>query len=635
MLVNCWKSIGRRAALIGLSLAATLAWTSPLVADDESQDEPARLEVKHVDDEGNVRVEIGPAPKTSVKLVPFPEDLESPPVKIPASKLTPKAPAVAPKAVAAKPLKPDAKSNFQPKFRTPAVQKAQHVEPAADEASDKVANESAAAESDSDSTASEVTTAVATSPAESAGPELTPSNDGATAEPQPLPTAPASRVVAGPSHSPGKSLIEEACAKSKTAATDAEYTEIIDLCRRANKEGLRKTHSAYATQLSSWSYNRRGEVRATEKRDQEALADFEAAVELNGRSWRAVHNRGVSYAALGRVEQAMKDFDRTIELQKKYPNAYFNRGELFYGQGKYDEAAKDYTAAIDLGAREAVMFVSRGHAFYRMKRFGEALSDYGRALEVEPNHAPALVNRGDTYCDLGRFADAAADYRAAIQADGQFARGFQAAAWLMATCPDEHYRNEKLAVDAARKAIQLEGETFRNLETLAAAQASAGQFAEAKEAQEKAIALAPRGDLVAAEKRMAMYQRDVAFREQSRGELIAAKETRAQIAASERKLPFPVKRASANEPIEEGAPAGNSQSRSLQSRPMQSGAMQGRPTQSRPPQANRPPATRPWSNQPPVNPGALPQDQGYYEDQAPPQQQRNAPRPRTRLFGGN
>lgn len=623
MLVNRWKSIGRR-LLAGLGLATTLIWAAPLTAEDEGQDEPARLEVKHVDDQGNVKVEVGPAPKSSMKLVPFPEDLESPPVKIPASKLTPKAPAVAPKAIAAKPLKPEGTSTFQPKFRTPAVQKAQHVEPVVEENTD-------AAESTSAATSGEVTAAVATSPADSAGPELTPSNEGAAVEPQPLPSAPASRVVAGPNHSPGKSLIEEAFAKSKTAASDAEYTEIIDLCRRANKEGLRKTHSAYSAQLSSWAYNRRGEVRATEKRDQEALADFEAAVELNGRSWRAVHNRGVSYAALGRVEQAMKDFDRTIELQQKYPNAYFNRGELLYGQGKYDEAAKDYTAAINLGAHEAVMYVSRGHAFYRMKRFGEALADYGKALEVEPNHAPALVNRGDTYADLGRFADAAADYRAAIQADGQFARGFQAAAWLMATCPDEHYRNEKLAVDAARKAIQLEGESFRNLETLAAAQASAGQFAEAKESQEKAIALAPRGDLVAAEKRMAMYQRDVAYREQSRGEMIAAKETRAQIAASERKLPFPVKRASANEPIDDGAPAGNPQARP---------AMQGQPMPSRSPQASRPgasrpPATRPWSNQPPVNPGAPPQDQGYYQDQAPPQQQRSAPRPRTRLFGGN
>jgi hypothetical protein len=54
------------------------------------------------------------------------------------------------------------------------------------------------------------------------------------------------------------------------------------------------------------------------------------------------------------------------------------------------------------------------------------------------------------------------------------------------------------------------------LETLAAAQANAGNFAEAKKTQERAIAKAPRAELVPAEKRMGMYQRDLAYRENPR-----------------------------------------------------------------------------------------------------------------------
>ena len=84
----------------------------------------------------------------------------------------------------------------------------------------------------------------------------------------------------------------------------------------------------------------------------------------------------------------------------------------------------------------------------------------------------------------------------------------------MATCPDAHYRNEKLAVDAALKAVDLDrGNDYRALETLAAAQANAGRFDEARETQEKAIGKAPRGELVAAEKRMALYGRELAYRE--------------------------------------------------------------------------------------------------------------------------
>jgi hypothetical protein len=83
----------------------------------------------------------------------------------------------------------------------------------------------------------------------------------------------------------------------------------------------------------------------------------------------------------------------------------------------------------------------------------------------------------------------------------------------MATCPDPQYRDTALAIDAAKRAIELEGETFRNLSTLAAAQASAGQFREAETTQERAIAIAPREQVLNGEKMIALYRREIAFRD--------------------------------------------------------------------------------------------------------------------------
>ncbi|MBI3837840.1 MAG: tetratricopeptide repeat protein, partial [Planctomycetia bacterium] len=296
-----------------------------------------------------------------------------------------------------------------------------------------------------------------------------------------------------------------------------DYSEVIDLCRKGIAAGLKRNYEDYARRLMSWAYNRRGEVRAAAQQDREALADFEAAVELNNHSWRAIHNRAVSYAYLGRVKEAMADFDRTIKLKKDYANAYFNRGELRNTEGDIEGAVRDYTSAIDLGPADPTMFNRRGHALYRMQRFGEALGDYAQALEIDPQDVATLVHRGDTYADMGKYAEAAGDYREAVRIDPKLGRAYQSAAWLMATCPDEHYRNDKLAIEAARKAIALDGgDDYRYLETLAAAQANAGLFKEAKETQEKAIAKAPRSELVPAEKRMALYQRELAYRDPAR-----------------------------------------------------------------------------------------------------------------------
>ncbi len=417
---------------------------------------------------GGSRTTTAAAPATPKKLVPFPED-EAQPAPLSA----------APKKSEPQPAKTERpKSTFQPRFKSPAIRPAQHLEPA-----------------DSGD----------------GGPELkpVPDNSSPSAEPTALRERPQPTQT-----SPGRPPVDEAFAKAKSASTDEDYTAVIDLCRQGMKAGLSKGYEAYARRLLGWAYNRRGETRAELKKDKEALADFEAAVECNP-SWRAVHNRGVSYASLGRIKQAMADFDRTIEMNAAYPNAYFNRGELKYDQGDFIGAVRDYTEALKLGEPDSATYNSRGHAFYRLKRFGDAMADYGEAIKLDPENAAALINRGDVFSDMGQYSEAAKDYRAAVRVNPQSGRAYQSAAWLMATCPDAHYRDEQLAIDAARRAIELDGADYRNLATLAAAQASAGLFAEAIETQEKAIAQARNTDVVTAEKMMSLYQRDIAYRDQS------------------------------------------------------------------------------------------------------------------------
>jgi tetratricopeptide (TPR) repeat protein len=470
--------IGTLRLAIGPLAAWLIIGAWPAIAADSGDPWSSRSDAKRASASGRNNADnskVGKsAGKSSAKLVPFPED--EPGGRQPS---------------AAKTAQPAPRnSDFQPRFKPPAVRQAQHLEPVeAEEPATGPKLESAA-------TADE-----ARQPAES----------NESAEPRKLPEAKAPEAA----RSPGRELVDEAFAKSKAASSESDYTEVIDLCRRGMGTGLNKNYDDYARRLMGWAYNRRGESRAKSGRDKEALADFEAAVEASG-SWRAIHNRGVSYAALGRIQDAMADLDRAIALNKEYPNAYFNRGELKYKQGDFAAAIADYNTALKLGPPDSAILNSRGHALYRLQRFGEALRDYGEAIKIDPENVAALINRGDTYSDLGQYGEAAKDYRAAMRIAPKLGRAYHSAAWFMATCPDEHYRNDQLAVKAAKKAIELDGEDYRNLATLAAAQASAGKFDEAQATQEKAIAKASKSDVVTAEKMMSLYHRDLAYRERPR-----------------------------------------------------------------------------------------------------------------------
>jgi tetratricopeptide (TPR) repeat protein len=308
--------------------------------------------------------------------------------------------------------------------------------------------------------------------------------------------------------------IYQDCAAAKTAD---QYTEVVTRAEAALAETQDETARAYGSRLMAWALNRRGELAAEQEDETTAQADFERAVELDPECWRAVHNRGVSMAHQGKHQEALQDFDRTLTLQPKFANAWHNRGELRYQSGEYPAAVEDYAQAIKLNPDVPAFWVARGHAYYRQGDYQAAVDDYTQALRRDRNQADAYVFRGDAQADLGHYTQAAGDYRAAMRIDPQLGRAFQSAAWLMSTCPDARFRNPQMAIKAAERALELEGDDARYLDTLAAAHASAGDFEQARVTQARAIQQTPdkqpqlRERL---ERRLALYERDEAYLDQ-------------------------------------------------------------------------------------------------------------------------
>jgi tetratricopeptide (TPR) repeat protein len=287
---------------------------------------------------------------------------------------------------------------------------------------------------------------------------------------------------------------------------------------------------AYARDLLSWSLNRRGELRsdlAAERVDQglndeaseldkAAAADFRASLKLNPQRWRARHNLAIALAMANDYADAIEQFGIVIQEQPSYANAYFNRGELYFQTDNYAEAIADYTAAIRLQPNDAQYRNSRAHSLLMINRNKEALADYRKAAELDSTNGQWWADLADAYQFLGQYREAMSAYRLAIEADRELGRAYQNAAWLMATCPDTKVRNPKNALEAARRAIELDGDGDpRYLDTLAAAQAANGQFSDAvetvKDAMKNAAQVSTPEDMEAMKQRMVAYQNKKGF----------------------------------------------------------------------------------------------------------------------------
>jgi len=64
-------------------------------------------------------------------------------------------------------------------------------------------------------------------------------------------------------------------------------------------------------------------------------------------------NRGAAYANKKQYDEAISDYNKAIELNPGYATAYYNRAIAYANKKHYDEAVSDYNKAIELNPRYA------------------------------------------------------------------------------------------------------------------------------------------------------------------------------------------------------------------------------------------------------------------------------------------
>lgn len=319
----------------------------------------------------------------------------------------------------------------------------------------------------------------------------------------------------------------DAYRKTQSVATEAEVTSIARVCSKVIPDNKRsKADREYAASLLAWSLNRRGEMRnasAAEKveagnlqeadeLDAKALEDYKTAVEYAPSNWRVHHNLAISLAMKGQYKNAIERLNSVIDLKDDYANAFFNRGELYFELKQYPQAIRDYSRAIELTDSDPQYYNSRAHCRFMLESYDDAIADYRRAVELGSDSAVYHTDLADALQFTGKWKEAAERYRQAVAINSRYARAYQNAAWMMATCPDKKYRNTELALSSAKKALELEPTaSTRAFDTLAAAYAAIGKMPDAVKFQKRAIQLATEGERDEVQQRLALYEQGVAY----------------------------------------------------------------------------------------------------------------------------
>jgi tetratricopeptide (TPR) repeat protein len=322
---------------------------------------------------------------------------------------------------------------------------------------------------------------------------------------------------------------------AQQARSVLEYNSVIERCKNIAGDTTRVvSERSYAKKLLSWASNRRGELRSdmagemvaarqlaeAENLDRAAMDDFRLAIQNDPLRWRAHHNLGVLMAIAGDFQNAIAAFSKTIELNPKFVEAFHNRGEIYFRKGNYQAAIEDYSKAIALDDKVADLFSGRGNARFALGQTEAALADYQSAMGLAPESAKVATEFADTCQSLGRWKEAAEAYQKAMKADPKYVRALQNAAWMMATCPEDFYRDPEAAATTAQKAIDAsQGNVNAHLlHVLAMSQAAHGDFSKAINTINQAIQLTDEGALRSElSEHRALFQKKKSYKQPASG----------------------------------------------------------------------------------------------------------------------
>lgn len=119
-----------------------------------------------------------------------------------------------------------------------------------------------------------------------------------------------------------------------------------------------------------------------------SACDRALAVEpLTPRDVVATHvNRGILRVRAGDLAGGIADFDAAIGLDGQVGEAWFNRGAALLRRNAPAEALPSFEAAVALGIdRPALAFLGRAVAHEALGNVRAAYADYRRASELEPS----------------------------------------------------------------------------------------------------------------------------------------------------------------------------------------------------------------------------------------------------------
>lgn len=125
----------------------------------------------------------------------------------------------------------------------------------------------------------------------------------------------------------------------------------------------------------------------------QAIANFEQAIEVNPLARKAYLELGVSHLEFAEREKDLESatraaqvFKEATELEPNYSQAHYNLGVSYYYLGELDSAIEEFKKTAKLNPKEADAYFLLGRSYEKLGTKKEAIRSYKKVVEIDPDY---------------------------------------------------------------------------------------------------------------------------------------------------------------------------------------------------------------------------------------------------------
>lgn len=182
-----------------------------------------------------------------------------------------------------------------------------------------------------------------------------------------------------------------------------------------------------------------------------ALQRFSAYLQINPRSWHAMHYLGSLHETLGLWDEAIHWYSEVLKINPSDAIAINNRGNIRMEQlGQHEKAYKDFSTALVADPTLLTARYNRALAAMYLSQYDSAIADLNVCIEQGFMTDTARGLRGVCLAAAGRHGEAAEDLKIAIQADPD-----NATYWATYGLCEYQYGLYQQAIDTLNHALTL------------------------------------------------------------------------------------------------------------------------------------------------------------------------------------